>query len=97
MRKTFIYLLGLIIIVTFTIIAINSLAHKTTYSLCEANVKALSTTESQTDQGKCGQIFVWKCYYECLCGALYEARQLYPGPMTEIRGYCDDCGRELKK
>lgn len=97
MKKTTIYSSVILAILFIASIAIEKIILETPHTLHVANVKALTTSENQTDQGKCGNIYVWQCYYECKCGALYEAPQLYPGPMTEIKGYCNDCGRELKK
>ena len=97
MKKTIIYSAGILATLFISSIVIGKITLNTTHALHVANVKALTTSENQADQGNCGDIYVWQCYYECKCGALYEAPQLYPGPMTEIKGYCNNCGRELKK
>ena len=60
------------------------------------NIEALSTAEEQGAKGRCNLIMIAYCRYTCECGAKYESASLHPGPMIEISGTCQECGRKLE-
>ena len=69
---------------------------ETTILFEHENIEAPTTVEEQGTKGRCDNIIIAYCRYKCLCGAEYESPSLFPGPMLEISGTCQNCGLKLE-
>ena len=76
---------------------LNNNSNNTNFILVEQeNIEALATAEEQGVKGRCDLAMIAYCRYTCECGARYESASLHPGPMIEISGTCQECGRKLE-